>query len=96
MGVGGGGGGGGGGIVVGVGGGGVGTVVDAEGGDGGVGDSRTDPESAFSVPTEAELTSLSDSSACSLTLNSEEQEIIDKQHKIRSALILSFFLELIF
>ena len=83
MGVGGGGGGGGGGIVVGVGG-------------GGVGPSVTDSELVFSVPTEAELTSLSDSSACSLTLNSEEQEIIDKQHKIRSALILYFLLKLIF
>ena len=89
-------GGGGGGIVVGVGGGGVGTVVDAEGGGGGVGPSVTDSELVFSVPTEAELTSLSDSSDGSLTLNSEEQEIIDKQHKIRSALILYFLLELIF
>ena len=86
------------GIVVGVGGGagGVGTVVDAEGGGGGVGDSGTDPESVFSVLTEAELTPLSDSSACSLTLNSEEQEIIVKQHKIRITLILYFPPEFIF
>ena len=91
-----GGGGGGVGIVVGVGGGGVGTVVDAEGGGGGVGGSETDPESVSSVPTVAELASLSDPSDCSLTLNSEEQEIIVKQYKIRSTLSLYFPLELIF
>ena len=69
------------------GGGGVGTVVGAGGG-GGVGASVTDSELVFSVPSETELTSLSDSSDGSLTANSDEQEIVAKQHKARSALSL--------
>ena len=73
------------------GGGGVGTVVGARGG-GGVGASVTDSELVFSVPSATELTSLSDSSDGSLTANSDEQEIVAKQHKARSALSLYLLL----
>ena len=70
------------------GGGGGGTAVDAEGGGGGVGASVTDSESVFSVPSEAELTSLAGSPDGSLTSNSDEQEIVAMQHETRSALSL--------